>query len=205
MWQWRDNEGVWHLFKLAACAKAEEGYKTWRRGQPHACIITTAGTFRKQRAILDYDTMKQINVTTGRKRSIRRMVPGTDLAAPPASRRTIANADPASRPLAVGGDAASTPNTDSAATTAAAASVSALVSGSPSASAKGTASSGSLSRDKEGATDSESGSGTSGRPQYWSSNLRSGKTFVVLDNRSAEFRRVATMVRMSNRNKEVRT
>lgn len=53
--------------------------------------------------------------------------------------------------------------------------------------------------DREHSREDVTGSRT---PKYWSSNLRSGNSFVILDKKSAEFRRVATMVRSSNRNKE---
>lgn len=61
MWQWVDDEGHWQPFKRAAVTRAEEGYTAWQQGQQQACIIATSGTFRKQRVLLDFDSMTQVS------------------------------------------------------------------------------------------------------------------------------------------------
>lgn len=85
VWQWYDDEGHWQPFRPAASTKAEREFQKWQQGQEDACIITTTGTFRKQRVLLDFDSMRQVNVASGKKRAIRRAVPGARAAPPDAA------------------------------------------------------------------------------------------------------------------------
>lgn len=161
--------------------------------------------------------MQQINVTTGTKRCIQRAVPGATHPAPPAPSRSsgrdlarliAGDSTPADVHVAVAAEQLLRDKTISQAEyeqilarhqagTAAAAAVEGTIVGTTAAAVAG-----SSPREQPVYSSGRDGASGSRRPKYWSRSMRDGKTFVVLDPKSAEFRRVATMVRSTNRNKE---